>query len=121
MTLFPFEPSEVERLLRKVSCPVCSGEKIDVTWEAGLGATLKGRAACEICRFVFHLQADPARLHEDEQGLTIRIGRSICPECNAQGGTLICRCDLSSGERFYLLVCSKCGFPYKEVAEPLQK
>ncbi|HET6370162.1 MAG TPA: hypothetical protein VFG95_03135, partial [Nitrospiria bacterium] len=69
---------------------------------------------------VFHLQADPARLHSEEAGLMARLGRSICPECNAQGGTLLCRCDLSSGEKFYLLACSRCGSPYKEVAVPLQ-
>jgi transcription elongation factor Elf1 len=121
MNDFQFEPSEVERLLRKVSCPVCSGEKINVTWDEGVGAFPRGAAGCGTCGFVFRLQADPASLHAEEEGLSVRLGRSVCPNCDARGGTLFCRCDLSSGEKFYLLVCSECGFPYKELAAPRKK
>jgi transcription elongation factor Elf1 len=116
MTISPFEPSEVVRLLRKVSCPVCSGEKIDVTWVEGGMSSLEGTAVCGTCGFAFQLLADLGRLLEEEEGLSVRLSRSVCPDCEAGGGTLLGRCDLSSGDRFYLLVCSKCGFPYKEFA-----
>jgi transcription elongation factor Elf1 len=100
--------AEVERRIRNVSCPVCSSGKVELSG---------GRALCRLCGFTFGVETDRALLYREEPGLADRLKKAECPDCGERAGEPVCRCDLASGDSFYILGCLSCGFTYKERAE----
>jgi|GEM_PF-6102001 len=103
--------SDLEKSLRRIACPVCSSAKISFT----AGAE-DGHAFCQNCEFRFRVIADPGRLHGEIGTLASQLEQACCPDCGGVGAQLCCRCDLPSGDRFYVVRCRGCGFIFKEEA-----
>ena len=104
---------DLARILQQISCPVCSGENIELAAARAAGA--RG-VVCRTCEFRFEVIEDLDGLRRDSPAINRELAGSFCPSCQATGGELLCRCDLPSRERYHVVRCLQCGFLYKREA-----
>ncbi|MFQ5597475.1 MAG: hypothetical protein ACE5GK_05435 [Nitrospiria bacterium] len=100
--------TEMQRMLNKVRCPLCSNAEFDVQLrcDLGLGACLV-TARCQSCNTLYELSSEKSPL--ESRGKQIESRK--CPACHTSAFSPAFRCELPTRQCCTVARCKACDHP----------